>query len=67
MTLSTEELIQYFLIFLVVLWPVWVLSFVFLRAIALKTGSLFRSKKIALPALPAAVVHPRPVEKPTGS
>jgi len=64
MTLTTEELFQYFLIFLVVLWPLWVLAFVFLRALVLKIGSLFRGKKIE--RIEVSVIRaPTDVEKAT--
>ena len=64
MTLTTEELFQYFLIFLVVLWPLWVLAFVFLRALVLKIGSLFRGKKIE-PIGVFVIRPPTDVEKAT--
>ena len=64
MTLTTEELFQYFLIFLVVLWPLWVLAFVFLRALVLKIGSLFRGKKIERIEV-SAIRAPTDVEKAT--
>jgi hypothetical protein len=54
--LTTEALLQYLLIFLVVLWPVWVLAFVFLRLLVLKIGSLFRGGKGGRPAVPAVIV-----------
>lgn len=45
MVLTTKELFEYLLIFLVVLWPVWVLAFVFLRLFVLKIGSLVTPRK----------------------
>jgi hypothetical protein len=68
MVLTTKEIFQYVLIFLVVLWPVWVLAFVFLRLLVLKIGSLFkgrRADRIARPAIPAVIGLPKPVEKLT--
>lgn len=64
MTFTTEELFQYFLIFLVVFWPVWVLAFVFLRALVLKIRSLFRDK-IERPRVPV-IGPPKQVEKLIG-
>jgi hypothetical protein len=69
--LTTKEILQYILIFLVVLWPVWVLAFVFLRLLVLKIGSLFKGRKeedrIERPAVPSVIVPPKPVEKLIGA
>jgi len=54
------------MIFLVVLWPVWVLSFVFLRALVLKIGSILKGRKVERLAVPRIIQPVMPVEKPVG-
>lgn len=52
MMITTKDLFQYLLIFLVVLWPVWVLGLVFLRWLLQTAGSflgIFKPEKLAPP------------------
>lgn len=45
MMMTTKNLFQYFLIGLILLWPVWVIGFVFLRWVFLKARSFLGSSK----------------------
>lgn len=50
MMITTRDLLQYLFIFLVVLWPVWVLGLVFLRWLLRTAGSflgIFKTEKLA--------------------
>ncbi|MCG3116712.1 MAG: hypothetical protein LLH30_13615 [Candidatus Manganitrophus sp. SA1] len=49
MMITTKDLLQYLFIFLVLLWPVWVLGLVFLRWLLQTAGSflIFKTEKLA--------------------
>lgn len=50
MMITTKDLFQYLLIFIVVLWPVWVLGLVFLRWLLRTAGSflgIFKTAELA--------------------
>lgn len=67
MILTTKDLFQYFLIFLVLLWPVWVLGLVFLRWILRKTGRLLGSVKTERPIVSQEKEQSKPVEPIIGA
>ncbi len=62
-----KDIFHYLLIFLVILWPVWVLAFFFLRLLVLKIGSLFKKRESGQPTVPIAIEPSHPVEKPIGT
>ena len=64
--MTKTDIFQYSMIFLVVLWPVWVLSFVFLRALVLNIGSILKGRKVERLAVPRIIQPVMPVEKPVG-
>lgn len=64
--MTTKDLFQYSLIFIIVLWPVWVLALVFIRLFVIKIASIVRGLKtengmpeMALPAKPLGKIVPR--------
>ncbi len=65
MMMTTKDLFQYIFIFLVVLWPVWVLGLVFLRWLLRTAGSFLRKPKIENPAF-LEKGQPRPIEPVIG-
>lgn len=65
MTLTKTDLLQYALIFLVALWPLWLLVFALTREVALKVISLMRTRKTERPG--SLIILPaKPADKPAG-
>ncbi len=67
MILTTKDLFQYFWVFLVLLWPVWVFGFVFLRWLLQKTGLFSGNVKAERPAAFQEKGQSKPVEPIIGT
>lgn len=67
MMMTTKNLFQYFLIGLILLWPVWAIGFVFLRWVFLKARSFLGSSEAETAATFQKKEQPsEPVDKLVG-
>jgi hypothetical protein len=63
---TKKDLLQYALIFLVALWPLWLLVFALTREVISKIISLVRGRKTARPVGPIIALPSEPADKPAG-
>lgn len=66
MTLTKTDLLQYALILLVALWPLWLLVFALTREVVSKIISLMMNRKPARPDGALIMIPPKPADKPVG-
>lgn len=67
MTVAAKDLFQYFLIVIILLWPVLVLGFVFLRWLYLKVGPFLGGSDRQRLATSPEKGEPKPVENVIGT
>lgn len=66
MMLTKIDLLEYALILLVVLWPVWLLVFALTREVVAKIISLVRSRQAERPGGALIITPAKPADKPAG-